>query len=82
MCPICDSVNISPSKKRKLRDFFVRPFGQIPYRCRDCKSRFYISQTRMKDAERHRAWLLSVREREEQTGGRADNSSEALANSK
>lgn len=60
----------------------MRPFGQVPYRCRDCKSRFYMSGARIKDIERHRAWLLSVREREEQTGGRADDTSEALANSK
>jgi uncharacterized protein YlaI len=79
MCPICDSVNVSPSKKRKIRDLFMKPFAQVPYRCRDCKSRFYISVSRIKEAEQHRQWLLSVRDREEKTAGRVG-STETVTN--
>ena len=64
MCPNCDSANITPSKQRRLRDVFFRPFGQVAYRCRDCKTRFYIPSRLEEEATRRREWLLSVRSTE------------------
>jgi hypothetical protein len=61
MCPNCDSANITPSKRHKLRDFIYRFFSQVPYRCRDCKSRFYLPSRLEEEAARRREWLLSVR---------------------
>jgi transposase-like protein len=67
MCPICDSANITPSKRRKLRDLLYAFFGQVAYRCRDCKSRFHIASRLEEEASRRREWLLSVRSAEEKT---------------
>ncbi len=67
MCPICDSANITPSKQRRFRDVLFRLFGQVAYRCRDCRSRFFIPARLEEEATRRREWLLSVRETEHKT---------------
>ncbi len=43
MCPSCHSNDISRSRKRKLKDSFMRWMGKVPYRCRDCQKRFYVN---------------------------------------
>ena len=43
MCPSCHSNDVSRSRKRKLKDRFMRWMGKIAYRCRDCQRRFYVT---------------------------------------
>jgi transposase-like protein len=43
MCPSCHSDDVSRSRKRKLRDSFMRWMGKVAYRCRDCQKRFYVN---------------------------------------
>ncbi len=43
MCPSCHSSDISRSRKRKLKDSFMRWMGKVAYRCRDCQKRFYVN---------------------------------------
>lgn len=43
MCPSCHSNDVSRSRKRKLKDRFMRWMGKVAYRCRDCHRRFYVS---------------------------------------
>ena len=43
MCPSCHSNDISRSRKRKLKDSFMRWMGKVAYRCRDCQKRFYVN---------------------------------------
>ena len=43
MCPSCHSSDVSRSRKRKLKDSFMRWMGKIAYRCRDCQRRFYVT---------------------------------------
>ncbi len=42
MCPSCQSNDISRSRKRKMKDSFMRWMGKVAYRCRDCQKRFYV----------------------------------------
>ncbi len=41
-CPHCGSASIRTSWKRVFRDPFLRIFGIRPYRCRICRTRFYL----------------------------------------
>ena len=41
-CPHCSSNSIRPSWRRAFRDPFLRILGVRPYRCRVCRSRFYL----------------------------------------
>jgi hypothetical protein len=43
MCPSCRSNDVSRSRKRKLKDRFMRWLGKVAYRCRDCHRRFYVT---------------------------------------
>jgi len=43
MCPSCNSHDVSRSRKRKLKDSFMRWMGKVAYRCRDCQRRFYVN---------------------------------------
>jgi hypothetical protein len=43
MCPSCHSSDVSRSRKRKLKDHFMRWMGKVAYRCRDCQRRFYVN---------------------------------------
>ncbi len=43
MCPSCHSNDVSRSRRRKLKDRFMRWMGKVAYRCRDCHRRFYVS---------------------------------------
>ena len=43
MCPSCHSNDVSRSRKRKLKDSFMRWIGKVAYRCRDCQRRFYVN---------------------------------------
>ena len=43
MCPSCHSNDVSRSRKRKLKDKFMRWMGKVAYRCRDCHRRFYVN---------------------------------------
>ncbi len=43
MCPSCHSNDVSRSRKRKLKDRFMRWMGKVAYRCRDCQRRFYVN---------------------------------------
>jgi hypothetical protein len=43
MCPSCQSADISRSRKRKLKDSFMRWMGKVAYRCRECQRRFYVN---------------------------------------
>jgi transposase-like protein len=43
MCPSCHSNDVSRSRKRKLKDSFMRWMGKVAYRCRDCQKRFYVN---------------------------------------
>jgi len=43
MCPSCQSNDVSRSRKRKLKDRFMRWMGKVAYRCRDCQRRFYVN---------------------------------------
>jgi hypothetical protein len=43
MCPSCHSNDVSRSRRRKLKDSFMRWMGKVAYRCRDCQKRFYVA---------------------------------------
>ncbi len=43
MCPSCHSNDVSRSRKKKLKDRFMRWMGKVAYRCRDCHRRFYVT---------------------------------------
>jgi hypothetical protein len=43
MCPSCHSNDVSRSRKRKLKDSFMRWMGKVAYRCRECQRRFYVN---------------------------------------
>lgn len=43
MCPSCHSNDVSRSRKKKLKDHFMRWLGKVAYRCRDCQRRFYVN---------------------------------------
>jgi hypothetical protein len=56
MCPSCHSNDISRSRKRKLRDSFMRWMGKVAYRCRDCQKRFYVNIDIDKRLRRAQEW--------------------------
>ena len=41
-CPLCGSNSFRPSWRPAFRDPFLRILGVRPYRCRLCRSRFYL----------------------------------------
>jgi predicted RNA-binding Zn-ribbon protein involved in translation (DUF1610 family) len=41
-CPKCGSADIRRSKNEGVVAAFLRIFGRWPYRCRSCRSRFYL----------------------------------------
>jgi len=43
VCPSCHSNDVSRSRKKKLKDRFMRWMGKVAYRCRDCQRRFYVT---------------------------------------
>ncbi len=56
MCPSCHSNDVSRSRKRKLRDSFMRWMGKVAYRCRDCHRRFYVTIDVDKRLHRAHEW--------------------------
>ena len=66
MCPSCHSIDISRSRKRKLKDRLMRWMGKVAYRCRDCQRRFYVNididrrLRKAKDWERRSAEHTSI----------------------
>ena len=57
MCPSCHSNDVSRSRRRKLKDSFMRWMGKVAYRCRDCQKRFYLAidvDRRLRSAEEWR----------------------------
>ena len=75
MCPSCHSNDVSRSRKRKLRDSFMRWMGKVAYRCRDCHRRFYV--TIDVDKRLHRAHEWQKRSMEH-VGGAAEQATSAL----
>jgi hypothetical protein len=72
MCPSCHSNDVSRSRKRKLKDSFMRWMGKVAYRCRDCQKRFYVAidiDRRLRSAEEWRR-----RSQEHASGADAGNS--------
>ena len=75
MCPSCHSNDISRSRKRKLRDSFMRWMGKVAYRCRDCRRRFYVNIDVDKRLRRVKEW---ERRSADQVGGTAAKTSHTL----
>lgn len=42
MCPRCNSTNVTRSRRWRFRDVLMRLWGMRPYRCHDCRKRFYL----------------------------------------
>jgi hypothetical protein len=61
MCPRCRSTEVGRSRCRKLLDPLLRWFGMKPYRCRDCRKRFYLPVTMERKHRHDRAWRRWVR---------------------
>jgi hypothetical protein len=62
MCPVCHSAHVSPSKRQKFLDLFMRILGQKPVRCRDCNSRFYVPARIAKSIKQQRKWRVGSRQ--------------------
>ena len=61
-CESCGSGRIRPSRQSEPMDVVRAKQGQIPYRCRDCRIRFYaVSHTERPAAERHRHHRRNIR---------------------
>lgn len=41
LCPSCGSKNISRSARRNLIEKAISLFRVLPYRCQDCRHRFF-----------------------------------------
>ncbi len=62
MCPSCHSNDVSRSRKRKLRDRFMRWMGKVAYRCRDCQRRFYVNIDEDRRLRRVQEWQKRAEE--------------------
>ena len=80
MCPSCHSNDISRSRKRKLRDSFMRWMGKVAYGCRDCQKRFYVNIDVDRRLRRAHEWKR--RSDELATAARAQTPAEAKASSR
>jgi transposase-like protein len=40
-CPKCGSTDVRRSMRRKMMDYVLGQIGLAPYRCRNCRSRFF-----------------------------------------
>jgi hypothetical protein len=60
MCPQCQSIDVSRSKHRKLKDLVMALAGMKAYRCLECRERFYLPASLEKNIYRERAWLHSA----------------------
>jgi len=47
-CPNCGSPHIRRSHTGGMLDRFMRLFGKVAYRCRDCRDRFHASRSLMR----------------------------------
>jgi len=50
ICPNCGNAKIRLSEHRHWNDVFQRIMGRLPYRCRECRHRFYASASIMPSA--------------------------------
>ncbi len=48
-CPNCGSPNIRKAHVEGILDSFMRLFSRRPYRCRDCRDRFYASRSLLRN---------------------------------
>jgi len=48
-CPNCGSSNIRRAHTGGMVDTFMRLFGRVAYRCRDCRDRFHASRSLMRN---------------------------------
>jgi transposase-like protein len=70
MCPSCHSNDISRSRKRKLKDHFMRWMGKVAYRCRDCQKRFYVDIGEDRRLRRAHEWQRRSEEHHASEAGR------------
>lgn len=71
ICPVCGNAKIRLSEHSHWNDVFQRMMGLLPYRCRECRHRFYASASIMPSAgpqdrdrrARHRPVHISPRRR-------------------
>ena len=59
MCPKCKSDHISRSKSWRVSDPFMRVWGMVAYRCRECQSRFYLPKSLDTKVAAEREWVES-----------------------
>jgi hypothetical protein len=57
MCPQCQSIDLRRSKHRRLKDFVMGLARMKPYRCLECRARFYLPASLEENIYRERAWL-------------------------
>ncbi len=60
MCPRCQSPEVGRSHRRRLGDLFMRLWGMKPYRCRQCRSRFYLPSRFESKLKAQGSWLRSI----------------------
>jgi uncharacterized membrane protein YvbJ len=65
-CPKCGEQTAHRSHRKGFKDQFVRLFQMIPYRCRQCKARFYAykageKSSRMRTHEERKIMQLRSR---------------------
>ncbi len=68
MCPQCQSTDVSRSKRKKLKDFFMVFARMRAYRCLQCRARFYLPASLERNIYREKAWRRAAERK--RTGGR------------
>ena len=54
LCAKCASGAVRQSRERHLQDYLILPFGNAPYRCRNCHSRFYAKAVKLPKERPHK----------------------------
>lgn len=57
MCPQCQSVDVSRSQHRRIKDYLMALMRMKAYRCLQCRARFYLPSSLEQNIYRERAWL-------------------------
>ena len=64
MCPRCKSSDLSRSRSWQLADLFMALWHMQPYRCLECRKRFYLPSGLHEKVKEERAWRHAIRRRE------------------
>lgn len=62
-CPRCHSSEISHSRTKRIYDFLMQIVGLRPFRCMECRKRFYLAEVYKDQIKQRRRWRRTARVR-------------------